>query len=122
MLFSGDHVMHGSTVVIAPPDGDMARYLASLRRVLDLDPPLATIAPGHGALIVDPAAALVEIIEHRHARERMVADALGAAGRATVDELVPRRLRGRARRAAPGRPSVAVGPPAHARRRRRGPW
>jgi glyoxylase-like metal-dependent hydrolase (beta-lactamase superfamily II) len=90
MLFSGDHVMQGSTVVIAPPDGDMARYLASLRRVLDLDPPLATIAPGHGALIVDPTAALVEIIEHRHARERMVADALGAVGRATVDELVPR--------------------------------
>lgn len=89
MLFSGDHVMQGSTVVIAPPDGDMARYLASLRMLLGLDPPIATIAPGHGALIVDPAAALEGIIEHRLAREEKVADALATAGRATVDDLLP---------------------------------
>jgi glyoxylase-like metal-dependent hydrolase (beta-lactamase superfamily II) len=89
MLFSGDHVMQGSTVVIAPPDGDMAQYLASLRRLVAIDPPLATIAPGHGSLIVDPAAALEGIIEHRLAREKAVADALANAGRATVDELLP---------------------------------
>jgi glyoxylase-like metal-dependent hydrolase (beta-lactamase superfamily II) len=89
MLFSGDHVMQGSTVVIAPPDGDMALYLASVRRLLDLDPPIATIAPGHGSLIVDPAAALEGIIDHRLAREMAVAGALRAAGRATVDELLP---------------------------------
>ncbi len=89
MLFSGDHVMQGSTVVIAPPDGDMARYLASLRMLLVLDPPIATIAPGHGALIVDPAAALDGIIEHRLAREEKVAEALATAGRATVDDLLP---------------------------------
>ena len=89
MLFSGDHVMQGSTVVIAPPDGDMAQYLASLRRLLVMEPPLATIAPGHGSLIVDPAAALEGIIEHRLAREEAVAEALTRAGRATVDELLP---------------------------------
>ena len=89
MLFSGDHVMQGSTVVIAPPDGDMAQYLASVRRLLAMDPPLVTIAPGHGSLIVDPAAALEGIIEHRLAREKAVADALADAGRATVDELLP---------------------------------
>jgi glyoxylase-like metal-dependent hydrolase (beta-lactamase superfamily II) len=88
MLFSGDHVMQGSTVVIAPPDGDMARYLASLRMLVALDPPIATIAPGHGALIEHPAAALEGIIEHRRAREEKVAEALNAAGRATVDDLL----------------------------------
>jgi glyoxylase-like metal-dependent hydrolase (beta-lactamase superfamily II) len=88
MLFSGDHVMEGSTVVIAPPDGDMARYLASLRMLVALDPPIATIAPGHGALIEHPAAALEGIIEHRRAREEKVAEALDAAGRATVDDLL----------------------------------
>ena len=89
MLFSGDHVMQGSTVVIAPPDGDMALYLRSLERLLALDPPVATIAPGHGSLIVEPAAGLRGIVEHRLARERAVAAALARAGRATVDELLP---------------------------------
>lgn len=89
MLFSGDHVMQGSTVVIAPPDGDMTLYLHSLGRLLALDPPLATIAPGHGSLIGDPAAALRGIVEHRLARQRAVALALAHAGRATVDELLP---------------------------------
>jgi len=88
ILFSGDHVMEGSTVVIAPPDGDMDQYLESVRRLLGLDPPLSSIAPGHGALIVEPAAALNDIIEHRLAREKAVADALRRAGRATVDELL----------------------------------
>jgi glyoxylase-like metal-dependent hydrolase (beta-lactamase superfamily II) len=89
MLFSGDHVMGGSTVVIAPPDGDMAIYLDSLRRLLVREPPLSTIAPGHGSLLVDPGTAVTEIIAHRLRREGLVADALGAAGRATVEELLP---------------------------------
>jgi glyoxylase-like metal-dependent hydrolase (beta-lactamase superfamily II) len=89
MLFSGDHVMQGSTVVISPPDGDMIQYLASVRRLLVLDPPVATIAPGHGKLIVDPAAALQGIIDHRLVRETAVARALERAERATVDELLP---------------------------------
>jgi len=89
MLFSGDHVMEGSTVVIAPPDGDMARYLGSLCRLLALDPPVAVIAPGHGSLIRDPAGALRSIIDHRLLREKAVLDALTRLGRATVDELVP---------------------------------
>jgi glyoxylase-like metal-dependent hydrolase (beta-lactamase superfamily II) len=89
MLFSGDHVMQGSTVVISPPDGDMAVYLASLRRLLTLDPAVTTIAPGHGALIDDPAAAVDGIIAHRLGREEVVAGALAGAGRATVDDLLP---------------------------------
>ena len=90
MLFSGDHVMQGSTVVIAPLDGDMALYLESLRRLLELDPPLVTIAPGHGSLIMDPADAVEGIIEHRLAREKLVAEAIAGAGRATVDDLLRR--------------------------------
>ena len=89
LLFSGDHVMEGSTVVIAPPDGDMARYLDSLRRLLGLEPPLRAIAPGHGSLIVDPAAAVRAVVDHRLAREASVGTALRAVGRATVDELLP---------------------------------
>lgn len=87
LLFSGDHVMSGSTVVISPPDGDMAQYLASLARVAGLG--LAAIAPGHGGLITSPDAALATLIEHRLAREARVLDALRTAGEATIDELVP---------------------------------
>jgi glyoxylase-like metal-dependent hydrolase (beta-lactamase superfamily II) len=88
LLFSGDHVMQGSTVVIAPPDGDMAAYLASLRRVRGLDPPVAAIAPGHGSVITDPEAAVDAYLAHRLERGARVADALEAAGSATVDDLV----------------------------------
>ncbi|HEY1990664.1 MAG TPA: MBL fold metallo-hydrolase [Acidimicrobiales bacterium] len=89
MLFSGDHVMQGSTVVIAPPDGNMADYLASLRRVRDLDPPVDVIAPGHGHLIDDPAAVIDGYLEHRLRREEKVADALRARGTGTIDDLLP---------------------------------
>jgi glyoxylase-like metal-dependent hydrolase (beta-lactamase superfamily II) len=90
MLFSGDHVMGGSTVVISPPDGDMTLYLESLRRLGDLDPPLSCIAPGHGPLLTDPAATLDALVAHRLAREQSVAQALRRAGRATVDDLLTR--------------------------------
>ena len=89
VLFSGDHVMEGSTVVIAPPDGDMARYLDSLRRLLRLDPSLSAIAPGHGSLLREPAATVEGIVAHRLWREAAVAEALDRAGRATVDDLIP---------------------------------
>jgi glyoxylase-like metal-dependent hydrolase (beta-lactamase superfamily II) len=89
MLFSGDHVMGGSTVVIAPPDGDMVVYLDSLRRLLELDPALATIAPGHGALLTDPAATVTGVMAHRLEREAMVVRALAGAGPVTVEGLLP---------------------------------
>jgi glyoxylase-like metal-dependent hydrolase (beta-lactamase superfamily II) len=88
-LFSGDHVMQGSTVVIRPPDGDMGHYLASLRRLIALAPGIERIAPGHGALIDDPVASMAMIIVHRLERQRAVADALARARRATVDALLP---------------------------------
>jgi len=85
MLFSGDHIMQGSTVVIAPPDGDMAAYLDSLRRLKTV--PIRSIAPGHGHLIEDPAAKLDEYLTHRGERERAILAAVeGGAG--TVDKVV----------------------------------
>ena len=81
LLFTGDHVMQGSTVVIAPPDGDMATYLASLEKVRHLRPRLKAIAPGHGLLITDPAAKLTEYVDHRIDRERQVLAELHASKR-----------------------------------------
>jgi glyoxylase-like metal-dependent hydrolase (beta-lactamase superfamily II) len=89
MLFSGDHVMQGSTVVIRPPDGNMAVYLESLEQLLALEPPIRSIAPGHGRVIGDPAAVITSIIQHRLDREERVRTALRAVGRTTVDELLP---------------------------------
>jgi glyoxylase-like metal-dependent hydrolase (beta-lactamase superfamily II) len=87
LLVSGDHIMQGSTVVIAPPDGDMAAYLDSLRRVRDLR--LRSIAPGHGHLIDDPDAVIDEYLTHRLEREQQVLGALDAGDR-TADEIVTR--------------------------------
>jgi glyoxylase-like metal-dependent hydrolase (beta-lactamase superfamily II) len=88
MLFTGDHVMQGSTVVIAPPDGNMRMYLQSLRRLLALD--LNTLAPGHGHVIDSPHAEAGRLIEHRLARENKVREALrNAGGSATLTALLP---------------------------------
>lgn len=89
MLFTGDHVMQGSTVVINPPDGDMRAYLGSLRELLALE--LDWLAPGHGFLIPEPRRALQAIIDHRLAREAKVLAALPADGaRRSEDELLAR--------------------------------
>ncbi|MGV3758729.1 MAG: MBL fold metallo-hydrolase [Actinomycetota bacterium] len=88
MLFSGDHIMEGSTVVIAPPDGDMKAYLESLDRLGALRPRLRSIAPGHGHLIEDPLGKIEEYRTHRLAREAQVVAALTAAGRSTIPALV----------------------------------
>jgi glyoxylase-like metal-dependent hydrolase (beta-lactamase superfamily II) len=87
-LFTGDHIMQGSTVVIAPPDGDMAAYLASLRKLQEIRPRLRTIAPGHGHLIENPAAVIEGYIQHRLAREQQVLAELRSRGSATIPELV----------------------------------
>ena len=79
-LFSGDHVMDGSTVVITPLDGDMADYLAALERLAALEPRLRTIAPAHGHVIADPAGKLHEYLTHRRAREAQVLDAVRSVG------------------------------------------
>ena len=86
-LFTGDHVMQGSTVVISPPDGDMTVYLKSLVRLLSLD--LAAFAPGHGHVIEMPHDEVRRLIAHRQKRERKVIDAFGTKNPATLDDLLP---------------------------------
>jgi glyoxylase-like metal-dependent hydrolase (beta-lactamase superfamily II) len=88
LLLSGDHVMQGSTVVIHPPDGDMATYLASLRLLQGDGSGFVTIAPGHGRLIANPAEVITAIVDHRLEREQVVAAALAALGAGTVDDLL----------------------------------
>jgi glyoxylase-like metal-dependent hydrolase (beta-lactamase superfamily II) len=86
-LFTGDNVLSTGTAVIAPPDGNMRDYLATLKRLNTLD--LAVIFPGHGPPIDTPHEKLDEYIVHRQERERQVLAAL-AAGATTVEEMVPR--------------------------------
>ncbi|MGP1680324.1 MAG: MBL fold metallo-hydrolase [Burkholderiales bacterium] len=87
LLFTGDHVMQGSTVVINPPDGDMRVYLDSLRQLQGED--LAWFAPGHGFLMDKPQEALERLLIHRLARENKVLNALREAGTATLEALLP---------------------------------
>ena len=89
LAFTGDHVMHGSTVVIRPPDGDLHQYLGSLVRLRDAVPPPRTLAPGHGRLMDHVREEVDALVAHRLARHEMVAGALAARGSATVDELLP---------------------------------
>lgn len=86
LLFSGDHIMSGSTVVIAPPDGDMAAYLEQLERLKKMR--LRAIAPGHGDLITEPKVVIEQYLTHRRAREAAISVALGKRGSASVEELV----------------------------------
>lgn len=86
MLFAGDHIMNGSTVVIVPPGGDMKAYIESLQLLLDY--PLQSIAPGHGAVIDTPRQEVAGLVEHRLKRERKVVAGLSALGEADLDTLV----------------------------------
>jgi glyoxylase-like metal-dependent hydrolase (beta-lactamase superfamily II)/8-oxo-dGTP pyrophosphatase MutT (NUDIX family) len=87
LLFTGDHVMQGSTVVINPPDGDMRVYLDSLRQLQAED--IAWFAPGHGFLMDKPQEALERLLLHRLARENKVLKAVREAGAATLEALLP---------------------------------
>ncbi|HXH05665.1 MAG TPA: MBL fold metallo-hydrolase [Vicinamibacterales bacterium] len=85
MLFSGDLVSATSSVVVpGTRGGDLADYLASLRRVLALQPSM--LLPAHGPVIDDPAAVVRAQLAHREARERQILDVL-AAGAASIEEI-----------------------------------
>ena len=87
LLFTGDHLMSGSTVVILPPDGSMRQYLESLRRLRGM--PVCGLGPGHGAMIEDGHAEIDRVIAHRLKREAKVVASLRRQGTATLDELLP---------------------------------
>jgi glyoxylase-like metal-dependent hydrolase (beta-lactamase superfamily II) len=86
-LFTGDHVMGWSTSVVAPPDGEMSAYIASLRKLLTRDD--AVYWPAHGGAIFDPKACVSALLTHRLQREAAILAGL-RAGLATIPELVER--------------------------------
>jgi glyoxylase-like metal-dependent hydrolase (beta-lactamase superfamily II) len=86
-LFTGDHVMGWSTTVVTPPDGDMAQYMASLRKLLARDD--ATLYPTHGGPIRDPKPFLQAYIDHRLEREAQILACL-KDGIETIPEMVAR--------------------------------
>lgn len=87
-LFTGDHIPGGAgTVIIDPPEGDMAAYIASLERLMS--EPVETLFPGHGAPQGAAHRRIQGLIDHRRARESKVLAALGAEPR-SLAELVER--------------------------------
>ena len=86
LIFTGDHIMNGSTVVIGPPDGNMKQYIQSLEKLKDYD--IEKIAPGHGELLENPHEVADWIINHRLEREKKVFQALKEATKGTPDSLV----------------------------------
>lgn len=86
LLFTGDHLMSGSTVIIIPPDGSMRAYLESLRQLREL--PLSALAPGHGAVMPHALAEIDGVIRHRLAREAKLVRALERRGAATLDDVL----------------------------------
>lgn len=69
-VFSGDHVMTWSTSIVAPPEGSMGDFMASLRRLIALKP--AVLYPGHGAEKREPQSFLRALLTHRRMREAAI--------------------------------------------------
>ena len=82
LLFSADHVMGWSSSIVSPPGGDMAAYVASLRRLLARDD--AQYLPGHGPPITDPHPYVTSLLNHRLQREEAIAAAIAGAPNTTV--------------------------------------
>lgn len=85
-LFSGDHVMAWSTTVVAPPDGSMAAYMASIEKLRGLEH--ARYWPGHGGPVTEPQRFLRGLVQHRRQREAAIMNRLGA-GDETIAAMVP---------------------------------
>ncbi|KQM35392.1 MBL fold metallo-hydrolase [Rhizobium sp. Leaf68] len=85
IVFSADHVMAWATTIVAPPDGAMSDYMASLDRLLERDDRL--FLPGHGGPVNDPAAFMRGLRTHRRMREKAVLTRIKAGDR-TIAEMV----------------------------------
>jgi glyoxylase-like metal-dependent hydrolase (beta-lactamase superfamily II) len=85
--FTGDAVLGEGSVFVWPDPGALRGYLAALGRLRALE--LTVICPGHGPVVLDPAAKLDEYVAHRLERERRLVAALDA-GLRTADELLDR--------------------------------
>src|SRR5580704_8042871 len=85
LLFAGDHVMAWSTTIVAPPDGAMTDYMASLQKLSRRREPL--YLSGHGAPIPEAPRYVQHLIRHRQAREASLLHRLGK-GAADIPTLV----------------------------------
>ncbi len=85
-VFSGDHVMAWNTTVVAPPEGRMADFIASLEILLDRDDDV--FLPGHGGRLENPQRTVKAYLLHRRWREQAVLDAL-SNGADTIRRIVP---------------------------------
>ena len=90
-LFTGDHVMGWSTTVVAPPDGDMAAYMASLEKLHERSDRI--YYPAHGPAVTNPKQLVRGMIGHRRQRERQILKLLGR-GAQRIEELVPQMYKG----------------------------
>ncbi|TRL39426.1 MBL fold metallo-hydrolase [Rhizobium straminoryzae] len=77
ILFSADHVMAWATTIVAPPDGSMADFMASLDKLLSRDEDWIFL-PGHGGPVTDPPAFLRALRTHRRMRERAILERVRA--------------------------------------------
>jgi glyoxylase-like metal-dependent hydrolase (beta-lactamase superfamily II) len=85
LLFSGDHVMAWSTPVVAPPDGSMSDYMASLDKLARRTEPV--YLPGHGGAVREAPRFVQHYIRHRRGREDAILHRLGK-GEADIPTLV----------------------------------
>ena len=85
LLFTGDHILQGTTSVILPPDGDMADYMASLHALQERQ--LDFLAPGHGDIMTDPRTAIDHLIAHRNKREDKIVAAMASSGPVDMESL-----------------------------------
>ena len=85
LVFSGDHVMAWSTTIVAPPDGAMSDYMASLAKLARRAEPI--YLPGHGGAVRDAPRFVAQLTEHRKGREASILHRLGK-GAADIPTLV----------------------------------
>lgn len=85
-LFSGDHVMAWSTTIVAPPDGSMAAYMASVEKLRGMEH--ALYRPGHGGPVTEPQRFLRGLVQHRRQREAAILGRL-RAGDERISAMVP---------------------------------
>jgi len=83
VLFSADHVMAWATTIVAPPDGSMADFMASIEKLLARQDRI--FLPGHGGPVKEPASFLRGLRTHRRMRERAVLERIRAGDRLIPD-------------------------------------
>ena len=86
ILFTGDHILQGTTPVILPPDGNMLDYLNSLKLLRDES--IRYLAPGHGRVMDEPLKEIESLIAHRFKREEKIFDRLRSLGACDLEKLV----------------------------------